>query len=195
MDTVKEKIETISSFTDGAKEGIKEWKDAWALAKGGKASPGYAEQEELLLAGYLQEQGIETEQAGVIMGNLERYGSGGLSSSNPLFNSANYAQVQIENETQTFSEALQEKLAGEEKIPNIEVVRVNRELKGTQDIAESIASVYEDQLPFSLTQDTGAQQLQARIIRMHFSLMRSINILDGQVDSVEKLCDKQGTGM
>lgn len=195
MDRIQESIKKISFLNSDAKEGIKAWKDAWALMKGGRATPWYAEEEERLLAGYLGEQGIQTEQAGVVTDNLARYNSGGLSSSNPLFNSANYAQVQIENETQTFAQTLQEKLAGEEKVPVIEVVRVNRELQDTQDISQSIASIYEDQLPFSLTQDTAAQQLQARIIRMHFSLMRSINILDGQTQSVEQLCDKQGTWM
>lgn len=195
MDRISERIKTISSFTSGAKEGIKAWKDAWTLMKWGRASPGYAEQEEILLAWYLQEQGIQTEQAWVVMDNLERYGSGGLSASNPLFNSANYAQVQIENRTKTFQEALEEKMAGEEKVPYVEVVRVSRDLRDTQDISQSISTLYEDLLPFSLAQDTGAQQLQGRIIRMHFSLMRSINMLDGQVESVEKLCDKQGTGM
>lgn len=72
---------------------------------------------------------------------------------------------------------------------------MDKEIKDTQDISASIASIYEDQLPFSLTQDVGAQQLMARIIRMHFSLVRSINMLDGQVEAVEKLCDKQATGM
>lgn len=80
-------------------------------------------------------------------------------------------------------------------MPVTELTRVDKEIKSTQDISQSIASIYEDQLPFSLTQDVGAQQLQLRIIHMHFSLVKSINMLDSQVDDVMKLCDKQATGM
>lgn len=75
-DRVSEGIKNISFKNSAAKEGIKAWKDAWALMKGGKANPTTVETEERLLAGYLSEQGIQSEQAGVVTDNLQRYNSG-----------------------------------------------------------------------------------------------------------------------
>lgn len=82
------------------------------LIRGQKADPkGYAEQEEILLAGYYAEQGIETTQGGIQDDNLDRYGSGGLSTSNPLFSSARNSQAQVKDTPDTFQETLQEKVA------------------------------------------------------------------------------------
>lgn len=193
MDRVSEKITTISNFTSWAQEGVKEWQDAWKLARWWSTSPMYAEQEAVLLAGYLETEWISTEQSGIVMDNLEKYGSGGLSSSNALFNSKNYAQSQVKNSRDTFWESVLEVFQEQEKTPFLEVTRVDSQLQDTESLSQSIASIYEEQLPFSLTQDTAAQQLQARLIRMHFSLVNSINILSKQVPQTEKLCDKQGT--
>ena len=52
-DRVSEGIKNISFKNSAAKEGIKAWKDAWALMKGGKAKAGTVEQEERLLSQYL----------------------------------------------------------------------------------------------------------------------------------------------
>ncbi len=52
-DRVSEGIKNISFKNIAAKEGIKAWKDAWALMKGGKAKAGTVEEEERLLSEYL----------------------------------------------------------------------------------------------------------------------------------------------
>jgi len=193
-DRIREAIKNIGSLNTNAREWIQNWKDAWALMRWWKAAPWYAEQEAKLLADYLDTQWISSEQADVVTDNLERYSSGALTSSNPLFNSSNYSLNNTENELKTFEEVLREKFAenGEDKVPNAEITRVEVGLKESEDIKKSIKTLYEEQLPAAQVQDTTTQNLQARIIRMHFSLIRSIKYMEDNIRSAEKVCDKAG---
>ncbi len=191
-----EQILTISNFTAGAKKWIQEWKDAWKLARGWSSDANYREQEAVILAWYLEEQWISADQAWVVMWNLNRYNGGWLTSSNPLSNTAGNALAQVENTADSFSEILNQKLSSwQDSIPFIELTRVDTQAQNSIDIDSSIASMYEKQLPFSYAQDVWTQQLQARIIKMHFSLTQSINILSKLVPQSEKLCNKQGVWM
>lgn len=192
--TLWDKIKNISFKNGTYKEGVQTWKDAWALLRWGNASWSQEAQQDQLLSEYLGTQWISWTQADAVIDNLDRYGSGWLSSSNPLFNSENYAQSQIKNEIDTFSQTLQERFAGEEKVPIVAITKVNSEIKASQDLAWEIKAVFEDQLPFAQGQDVASQQLQLRILHMHFSLVRSINMLQKNKSSTEKLCEKQWTG-
>jgi hypothetical protein len=192
--TLWDKIKNISFKNGTYKEWVQKWKDAWALLRWGKASWWQEAVQTRLLNEYLWEQWISGSQADVVLDNLNKYSSWGLSSSNPLFNSESYAQASIENEIDTFSQTLQEQFAWEEKVPIVANTKVNSEIKATEDLKSEIKSIFEDQLPFAQWQDVASQELQLRILRMHFSLIRSINMLDKNKKSTEKLCDKQGTG-
>jgi len=191
-DTSLKQILTISNFTWETKKWIQQWKDAWTLARGWSAQGSYKEQEAVVLARYLEEQGISTDQAWIIMWNLNRYNGGWLSTSNPLSNTANNSLTQVTNVAQSFDESLAQKLqSGQDSIPYLELTRVDTIAKNSAEISQSIATMYEEQIPFSLSQDVSTQKLQWRIIEIHYSLMRSINILSKQVPQAEKLCNKQ----
>lgn len=193
---IEGKIDIISNMTMGAREGIKKWKDAWILMKWGKANPDYVETEERLLSEYMESQGgISGNQAGIVTDNLERYNEGGLSSSNPLLNSSRYAQSQITPVAKTFQEVLEEKIWNQEKIPYQEITRVDTEKKDSEEIAKTIASVYDSLVPFSIAEDTGTQEIQLRLLRMHFSLVRSANLLWKNTELAEDICNRQGTGI
>jgi len=43
-------------------------------------------------------------------------------------------------------------------------------------VSQEIGTLYDNQLPFAFVQDTAAQELQARIIRMHFDLVFTANL-------------------
>ena len=188
---LSDKIKNISFKNADYKEGIQKWKDAWALLRWGKASGEQEAQQARLLNDYLGEQWISGSQADVVLDNLGRYGSGGLSSSNPLFDSKNYAQAAVENEIDTFAQTLSERFAGEEKVPIVAITEVNTEIKATEDLKAEIKAMFEDQLPFAQWQDVASQELQLRILRMHFSLVRSINMLQKNKKSTERICEKQ----
>jgi hypothetical protein len=186
-----DKIKNISFKNTDYKQWVQKWKDAWALLRWGKASGWQEAQQARLLTEYLGDQWISWSQADVVLDNLDKYSSGGLSSNDPLFNSESYAQASIENEIDTFSQTLQERFSGEEKVPIVAITKVNSEIKASEDLKSEIKAIFEDQLPFAQGQDVASQELQLRILRMHFSLVRSINILQKNKAHTEKLCDKQ----
>lgn len=148
------------------------------------------QQEEALLEEYLQWQWISPTQAETVTDNLEKYNESGLSSSDPLTNSSNYAQASIQQEVQTFQQTMLEKFEGEEKVPFVELGKVNTEIKNTENIKKEIHSLFEDQKPFAFSQDVASQQLQLRILRMHFSLVRSINMLEKHKSDASDACGK-----
>lgn len=189
-----EKIKNISIKNSAYKAGIQKWKDAWALMRGWNPAHNTATQN-IVLSEYLSSQWISWSQWDVILDNLKRYGSWSISASNPALNSSNYARASIDNTIDSFSQTLSEQFEWKERVPIIQLAEVNSELKSSEDLALSIESLYKDQLPFAQSQDTWSQELQLRILRMHSSLVRSINELQKNKKVSEKLCDKQWTGM
>jgi len=187
-----QKIKDISTENGEYKEWVQTWKDAWALMRGWNPANNQAVQSRVL-SEYLGSQWISGGQADTVLDNLNRYGSGSISGSNPVLNSANYASASIDNAIDTFSETVFQEFEWRERVPIIELSQVNSEIKSSEDLALSMQSLYENQLPFAQAQDIWSQQLQLRIIRMHASLLRSINELQKNVSLSEKLCDKQGT--
>ncbi len=189
---ISEKIQNISFKNAQYKEWVAKWKAAWAMLRGGKSDPNYQERERQLLAEYLEGQWLNTEQKNIILWNLDRYNETGLSSSDPLRNSANYAQAKIEQEARTFAQTLKEKFGSSEKVPVVELTRVNTEIKTTENIAQEIHTLFDNQQPYAYTQDTVSMQLQGRLLRMHFSLVRSINMLWKSAKNATKACQKPG---
>jgi hypothetical protein len=185
-----QKIKDISIKNSEYKAWVQKWKDAWALMRWGKPANNAAANNKVL-SEYLGTQWISWGQADVVLDNLDRYGSGSISWSNPGLNSANYASASVENTIDTFSQTLSQQFEWREKVPIIELAQVNAKIKSSEDLALWIKSLYEDQLPFAQSQDVWSQQLQLRIIRMHASLLRSINELQKNVKVSQKLCDKQ----
>ena len=188
-----EKIKNISLINSEFKAWVQKWKDAWALMRWWNSAHN-AVAENKVLSQYLWSQGISGSQADVVLDNLDRYGSGSISGSNPLLNSQNYAWASIENTIDTFSQTLSEQFEWRDRVPIIELAIVNSDVKSTEDLSLWIKSLYEDQLPFAQAQDQWSQELQLRAARMHFSLVRSINELQKNKSLSEKLCDKQWTG-
>lgn len=189
---ISEKIKNISFKNGQYKQWVAKWKAAWAMLRGWNTNPNYEERERQLLAEYLEGQWLDTQQSDIILWNLDRYNESGLSSSDPLTNSSNYAQANIEEEVKTFAQTLEEKFAGEEKVPVVELTRVNTEIKATEDVAKEIHTLFDNQKPYAFTQDTVSMQIQGRLLRMHFSLVRSINMLGKWAKDATKACEKPG---
>lgn len=187
----REKIQNISFKNDEYKEGVAKWKAAWAMLRWGNTGVSQA-QETALLEEYLAWQWISPTQSETVVWNLERYNESWLSSSDPLTNSTNYTQANIKSEVQTFQQAMLEQFEGEEKVPFVRLGQVNTEIKTTENFKKEIHSLFEEQKPFAFSQDVASQQLQLRILRMHFSLIRSINILEGNRETAMDVCETPG---
>lgn len=196
MDRIQESIDRISHLNIWGTEGIRKWREAWALLTGAAWDSMRTQEEDRLLREYLWWQWISGDAADAVTDNLQNYNSGGLSTSNPLFNSANYTFSRAEEDVNTFVEgAIQNYLdTSRERIPIVIVNSTASEIATTQDLETTIAELYENQLPFAAVQDTRVSQIISKIIRMHYSLADSINILDGTVKVSEQVCDSQWQG-
>jgi len=186
----RQRIEDISLKNSEYEAGIQTWRDAWALMRWWNTANNVGVQNRVL-SEYLATQWISWWQADVVLDNLNRYSSWGVTGSNPGLNSANYASVAIENRIDSFSQTLSEQFEWRDRVPIVELAQVNSEIKSTENLALWISSLYEELIPYSQAQDIWAQQLQVRILRMHASLMRSINELQKNQSLSEQLCDKQ----
>lgn len=167
------------------------WQDTWNLLWSGEDTPAYRSLEKELLSDYLEWEWVSTQQADIMLGNLERANAWGLSSSNPLVNS----MKGLEETANSFEESIQkwfDELFGErETVPYIELSRIKSEVQTSESISQNIATLYENEVPFAVVQDTSTQTLQARIIQMHFSLVRTANLLEKKIPDAEKICNKQ----
>ena len=197
LDTVREAMQNISFKNSDYSEWVQKWRDAWAMLmwQWWGSNPDRAREEAQLTEDYLRSQWIESERGHIILETQGRYDAGWLSSTDPLMNSQYQSQSQTEQERQTFQETLAEKTRNDNNsIPYLEVIRVDTQIKDDIDIAMSIETLYNDQLPYAFVQDTVTQELQAHIIRMHLDLVFTANLLWEQTDETERLCDKQATG-
>lgn len=188
----KEQISEISIKNSKYKQGVQKWKDAWALLQWWNAQGSTAAREREVLSEYLASQWINSDQADIVLWNLDRYNESWLSSSDPLSNSANYTQANAQADARTFQQTLLEKFENDDSVPIARLAEVNTEIKTTTDVAKDISALFEDQKPFSFVQDSVTQELQARILRMHFSLVRSINLLDKHKKIATKACEWPG---
>jgi len=79
----------------------------------------------------------------------------------------------------------------QEKIPIVAIEKSVPKVKTSNAISQEIQAIYSEMIPFIAVQDTKNEQIIAKIIRMHYSLVRSINILDKNVKVAEEVCDSQ----
>lgn len=190
-DEFNKSISEISIKNSDYEAGVETWKQAWKQLQWiFSPSPADTSRERQLLSEYLDSQWLHNSQGDIILWNFDRYNEWWLSSSDPLTNSSNYAQVNIESEIDSFSQTLSEKFAGEEKVSIVELTRVNAQTKESSEIESEISALYDDQVPFSYSQDSVAIEIQSRIIRMHFSLLKSINMLEKYKSRSTQACEK-----
>jgi len=195
-DKISESIDKISNINTGWSEGIRKWKDAWAQLTGAWWQSSKTQAEDRVLRDYLGTQWLPGDAAESVTDNLARYNSGGLSTSNPLFNSANYTFTNAKEDIDTFVEwAIENYLdTDQEKIPIVIINKTVDEIRKTQDIENDIKEIYEKQVPFAAVQDTNTQKLIWKILRMHYDLFASIEVLDKTVKIAEKVWNSQWQG-
>jgi len=189
LSNVTEKIQNISFKNSDYEQWVQAWKQAWKMLQGNKSNDNSDLQKQYLWE-YLQWQWVNSQQSDIVLGNLDRYESWGLSSSNPAQNSADYSKTNIKEDSESFQQSLSEKFAWEESVSIVELSRVNTSVKNTSDVNQEIWAMYQDLIPNSFSQDTVTQEVQARLIRMHFSLIRSINLLEKNKWKSTQACEK-----
>jgi hypothetical protein len=177
LNTIRESIENISFKTSDYQAGVQTWKDAWAMLMGGESrSPNRDRDEAEADREYLLSERIVSDDADIIQDAMRRFGEA-FSSSDPQENAQTQRQVQTTPERRSFEETLLEAERNEEgDIPFRAITDVNTQIEEEEVISQSIQALYEAQLPHAFAQDVQAQEVYARIIRMHFELVRTINL-------------------
>ncbi len=190
---VLDTVTNISAMFDEAKQSTKVWQDTWNLLWSWGSTPEYQNLEKDLLSDYLKSSWVSIEQADIMLWNLERYNNWGLAGINPIKNSIKEFKTAAQSFDASLRESFEELVGEEESVPYAELTRINTQVRSSQDIRSAISTVYNDELPFAYSQDTKTQSLQARILKMHFSLVRTANLLKTKIPDAEKICNKQWT--
>ena len=175
----------------------KKWKAAFASLWGTTLPSIDEKNEERVLKEYLSSQWISGSAADAVTNNLKEYNSSDSISSNPLTNSLNYTFTNVDNTLgNTFKEsAIQNFLdTGQEEIPIAIITESSDEIQISKSIQNSLAELYKQESSFAQRDDTGSEKIIAKIIRMHFSIAKSINILDKAIKIAEDVCNSQGRG-
>ncbi len=195
-DRVKKSIDEIGNLNADGTEWIRKWKDAWAQLTGAAGQSTKTAAEDRVLRQKLADDGIQWDAAGAVIENLQNYGSGWLSTNNPLFNSLNYTFTNAKRDVDAFTEWAIENYfdTDQEEIPIVVVTRTTDEIQKTEDIRNNIEELYAQQLPFAAVQDTATEKLISKIIRMHYTISNSINTLDGTIQTSEHVCNSQWQG-
>lgn len=189
---VLEKIQDISWAFEWSANAIQDIRNSWHSLMADENISNYRAVEKELLTEYLVWEWIPTNQADIMLWNLDRANKGGwISTSNPLSNSAIELDWAINSFGQSIIKWYDELFGERETIPYSELSQINTEIQQWEDIASAIATIYENELPFVVVQDTSVQTLQARLIRMHFSLTRTSNLLFEKIPDAEEICNRQ----
>lgn len=201
LNEASKKIQNISLLNDQARDGIQSWKDSWRLLWWQDIeSTSYLQEEERVLSDFLKEQWIPTKNTDIILENLRKSNTDGTGVRNPFTGfELTWQEIAINPRIQNFWEKLTETYNlllwdGIDIIPYAVLSEVRTDIQQSADIHSSIATLYENELPYALSQNVGTQELQARILRMHFSLVRTSNLLTENIPLSEKLCNKQWVG-
>lgn len=196
FDKVKTSIENIGANTSQNNEWLRKWKEAWALLTGAVGQSNYTKEEERILKEHLWKENLNSSSADTVTDNLARFNSGWLSTSNPFFNSANYTFSKAKDQVDTFANSLDTLIdTDQEKIPIVAIEKSVPKVKTSDAISQEISALYGEMIPFVAVQDTKNEQIIAKLLRMHYSLVRSINILDKNVRVAEEVCDSQWQGL
>jgi len=81
-----------------------------------------------------------------------------------------------------------------EIIPINDIKTATPKIQTSENIQNDIAELFGQQVPFMAVEDTKNQQIIEKLLRIHYSLVRSINILDGNIKTAIEVCNSQGQG-
>ncbi len=208
---IQDTISSISSGLQDQDDAFKSWKDSWYLLIGAKESSRKVEKERQLLARELSRQWIKTENADVILQNLDRYNNpenengrvGGFTWGNNYISNTFKSLITntttdldtfesaIQSEYNERNEANQESLDGETiGIDNFQKSQSN--ISTSIEIADSVAKLYKLQLEHAQKDDILSNKLINNIVWTHNSLVETTEIMNKTIPISIEVCNSQG---
>lgn len=192
--TVDEAIISIKWLVTSAEDGIKEWREAWAMLFDSTPSE-EAELEKKLLKEYLSDIWLDNDEWAIIIANLEKYNLEWLSvNNNFVTNTFKLIENNIADEVESFKTEVLWDFTEEEDMSLDEIKYRSNNAKSTKEIQERIIRMYETELPFAAIWDINTEELRANIIETHSSLDIWIRILNRWIPKSQKICNSQWWG-
>ncbi len=191
---ITEEIAKITDWQKNAKDWIKSWQDAIAMIDGSGNKRDNEKRERELLSKELSRNGLSLEASNQILSNLDRYNnSWGFSlENNFITNTFNYIKKSVTSQIIAFRDSVTQSFRKKETSVSTQAFwKTNGELQTTKNIEETIRNLYQQELDYAQLQDNSTQNLQAKIIEIHYNISQSINTLDRTIKISEKVCNSQ----
>lgn len=195
FDRVSKQAEKITNWQENAKNWIKSWQDAIAILDGSLNDRQYERLERQVLEKELNSKWISINASSNILKTLWKYNETWWFSADNNFitNSYNYVKDAVKSQIKSFSETVLQKFKNGSvtEIPNVEFSQTRNDLTKTANIEEVIAELYNKELPSAQFQDLNTQNLQSKMIEMHYNLSQAIKTFDGTKKTSQKVCNSQ----
>lgn len=195
FDKIKQEITKITNRQQNAKDGIKSWQDAIAMLDGTKDKREYERLERDLLKRQLARDGTSTQSSQNALKNLERYNQWWWYSLNNNFitNSFDHLKNSVTSQIVWFRDSIVQQFrnAGKKSVPSQHFSTNRDDLKITKWVEETIKELYNRELPYAQLIDTSTDNLQWKIIELHYNMAQSINSMNKTKKVSEKVCNSQ----
>lgn len=193
FEQITEAVSNISINDKYAKDGIKKWKDAWALLVWTKVDE---KRERDLLLRELWRQWVSWDQTEAILKNLDNYNGAKWYTleNNFITNSFKWIYNSINTQIDAFAESIKKNFWTDttKKTTSIqELTQTTQEVNNSKTIEIKIEELYKSQIPLAQMQDLDTSKITTQIIKMHADLWLSINTLEKAVPVSQKVCRDQ----
>lgn len=191
---IGDEIEKISNWQENAKNWMKSWQDAIAILDWSWPDRNNERLERKLLTKEMKRNWTSVQSSDNMLKNLSKYNETWWFSLDNNFITNSYDQVktavtsQIESFTDSIGQLFKDK---PESIPTKDITKTDDSLKTTKNIEETIKEMYRKELPYAQLQDVSTDDLQWKIIELHYNMTQSIYSLDKTKRTSEKVCNAQ----
>lgn len=195
LERIKDAILNIKLLNKQGKDGIKKWKDAYALLLW-KDIEGqtYQEFERQALLKELSRQWVSVDNRDIIMKNLDKYNQEWWYSkdNNFISNSIKHIENSVWSQIDAFQDSLSWSLNPEKPEVSVgDLLQATDANKITDTIRLRVSKTYNTELPFTAIEEISTEQLRARIIQLHNNLSTSIDVLDETSKISTQVCNSQ----
>lgn len=195
FDKIKKEAEKITNWQKNAKDGIKSWQDAIAMLDGTKDKREYERKERELLKRQLARDGTSAQASENALKNLDKYNKSGSFSldNNFITNSYDHLKNSITSQIEWFRDSIidQFNAAGKKSVPTSKFSKNRDGLNTTKWVELTIKELYNRELPYAQLIDTSSDNLQGKIIELHYNMAQSINSMNKTKKVSEKVCNAQ----
>lgn len=181
FERIQKEIEKISNWQENAKDWIKSWQDAIAILDWTWPDRNNERLERKLLEKEMKRNWTSLQSSENLLKNLSKYNETWWFSldNNFITNSFNQIKSSVVSQIQSFTDSvLQLFKTKPEYVPISDIWKVKNNLKNTKNIEEIIREMYRKELPYAQLQDISTENLQSKIIELHYNLSQAIYNLD-----------------